>query len=109
MVDRHAAILAYSRRLVNRNHPGCVFFLTVGFGAYRIGTMTPRAFREKYQLTAEQAADRCGIKRSTWAMIETGGGCRADTAKRIIDGTNGEVTLDDLVEQQDKPPQVANE
>lgn len=42
-------------------------------------------------------------------MIETGGGCRADTAKRIIDGTNGEVTLDDLVEQQDKPPQAATE
>ncbi len=71
--------------------------------------MTPRAFREKHQLTADQAADRCGIKRSTWAMIETGGGCRADTAKRIIDGTNGEVTLDDLVEQQDKPPQAATE
>ena len=64
--------------------------------------MTLREYREKHGVTADEASTRCGIKRSTWAMIETGGGCRADTAKAIIDGTGGEVTLDDLV--CDRPP-----
>jgi hypothetical protein len=59
--------------------------------------MTITDYRKKHGLTTEQMADRCGIIRSTLAMIETGGGCRLVTAKKIVDGTNGEVPFADLL------------
>ena len=67
--------------------------------------MTLREYREKHGLTSDEASRRCGILRSTWAMIESGGGCRVETAKAIIDGTNGEVALEDLLPERRQPAQ----
>ena len=71
--------------------------------------MTLREWRAKHGLTAQQAADKCGLKQTTWSMIEAGGGCRAATAQLIIQGTDGEVQLEDLVGKQVPPPSEAPE
>lgn len=92
---------------VNKNPPSTVFLLTtIGRRGYR-RCMTLREYRAKHGLTAQQAAERCGLKQTTWSMIEVGGGCRAATAKLIIDGTSGEVTLEDLVGHEVPSPSEA--
>jgi len=59
--------------------------------------MTITEYRKKHGMSVEQLAEKCGINRTTLAMVETGGGCRLLTAKRIVTGTGGEIAYEDLL------------
>lgn len=59
--------------------------------------MTITEYRKKHGLSVAQLAERCGLGRTTLAMVETGGGCQLGTAKKIVDGTTGEVSFEDIL------------
>lgn len=54
------------------------------------------AYLERTGESQQAFAKRAGIPQSTVNMICRGGGTRVDTAIKIIEATNGLVTLEDL-------------
>lgn len=59
--------------------------------------MTITEYRKKHGLTVEALAVRCGLQRSTLAMIEAAGRCQLLNAKKIVDATDGEVSYEDIL------------
>lgn len=72
-------------------------------------SMTLHAYRIKSGLSQFEMAVRAGVTPGTIVNIERGRGCTAGTAKRIIDATAGEVTLEDLVPLSDQDPKSEDE